>query len=330
MSDNSLLESLYASIGRRPHELRDQADVARIEIHHNRVLGLHLVPGLKVEASPHDDGIKAQIVVIEGAVIEKPIQVCFGMIPPDGLQQIDLEIDVQPEASAAIVAHCTFPNARRIRHEMDAVLKIGEGSQYAYFERHVHGVDGGVVVVPNSKVYVAEGARYQTEFELIKGRVGEIEMDVEVFAEAHSTFEVNARIRGAADDRIVIHESGHLNGEYARGALTSHIALRNRAQATIYNTLTASAPFARGHVDCKEIVQDEAVAKAIPIVEVNNPKAHVTHEAAIGSVDSKQLETLMSRGLDEDQAVDLIIEGLLGGPGPFAAPEETLTQLEVL
>ncbi|HPB48623.1 MAG TPA: SufD family Fe-S cluster assembly protein, partial [Exilispira sp.] len=41
------------------------------------------------------------------------------------------------------------------------------------------------------------------------------------------------------------------------------------------------------------------------------PKAQVTHEAAIGSVDSKQLETLMSRGLSEDEAVDLIVSGLL-------------------
>ena len=79
----------------------------------------------------------------------------------------------------------------------------------------------------------------------------------------------------------------------------------------MYNTLTASAPYARGHVDCKEIVQDNAVANAIPIVEVNHPKAHVTHEAAIGSVDTKQLETLMARGLSEEEASELIIEGML-------------------
>ena len=64
-------------------------------------------------------------------------------------------------------------------------------------------------------------------------------------------------------------------------------------------------------MDCKEIIQGNGKATAIPIVEVSNPHAHVTHEAAIGSVDNKQLETLMSRGLDEDDAVDLIIQGLL-------------------
>ena len=312
MSDESLVAELYESIGVKPHDLWGQLDVARIEVHANRVLGVHLVPGLEVEADERDDGIAAKIRVTEGVRIEKPIQVCFGMIPPDGLQQIVLDVEIEAEARAGIVAHCTFPNAQRIRHEMEAELTIGEHAEYAYFERHVHGVDGGVTVIPHSKVRVREGGRYQTDFELIRGRVGEIDIDVEVTGEARSTSEVSARVSGAVDDRISITETAYLLGERARGVLTTSIAVRDDAEATVHNTLVASAPYARGHVDCKEIVQGRAVAKAVPIVEVNHPKAHVTHEAAIGSVDSKQLETLMSRGLDEDQAVDLIIQGLLG------------------
>jgi uncharacterized protein len=48
-------------------------------------------------------------------------------------------------------------------------------------------------------------------------------------------------------------------------------------------------------VDCMKIVQDQAHASAIPIVRVFHPEAKVTHEAAIGSVDKKELETLMAR-----------------------------------
>jgi Fe-S cluster assembly scaffold protein SufB len=88
--------------------------------------------------------------------------------------------------------------------------------------------------------------------------------------------------------------------------------VRDEATAEVYNELTASAPFARGHVDCKEIVQGSAIARATPIVAVRHPLAHVTHEAAIGSVDAKELETLMARGMAEDDAVDLIVAGLLG------------------
>ena len=39
----------------------------------------------------------------------------------------------------------------------------------------------------------------------------------------------------------------------------------------------------------------------------------MTHEAALGTVDKKELETLMARGLDEETAVDVIIRGMLGG-----------------
>ncbi len=112
-----------------------------------------------------------------------------------------------------------------------------------------------------------------------------------------------------------------LVGEHAHGVLTSNISVRQQATAEVSNTLIATAPHARGHVDCKEIVVDQAVAHAVPIVEVRHEKAHVTHEAALGSVDGKQLETLMSRGLTEDRATDLIIEGLLA-PQPTKTVEE--------
>ncbi len=60
-----------------------------------------------------------------------------------------------------------------------------------------------------------------------------------------------------------------------------------------------------------EIVRDEAEADAIPVVRVTDHRAKVTHEAAIGTMDKKELETLMTRGLDEEAAVDIIVQGML-------------------
>jgi Fe-S cluster assembly scaffold protein SufB len=194
---------------------------------------------------------------------------------------------------------------------MDADLTIGENAEYAYIERHVHGPRGGVRVMPKARVRLKEGARFRTDFELIKGMVGNIDIDYEALCEAETILEMTARVSGRGRDVIKINEKCTLTGEHARGVLTTNIAVREQAQAFIKNTLIAKAAGARGHVDCREIIQDEGIAKAIPIVEVHHPKAHVTHEAAIGSVDSKQLETLMARGLKEVDATDLIIEGLL-------------------
>jgi Fe-S cluster assembly scaffold protein SufB len=170
-------------------------------------------------------------------------------------------------------------------------------------------------VIPKAKVYLDEGAKFRTDFELVKGAVGKIDIDYEAECQRDSILDMIARISGRGDDQIAINEKAHLLGEGAHGVLRTNIAVKDRARAEIKNTLIASAPGARGHVDCKEIVQGEAFANAIPIVEVKHPKAHVTHEASIGSVDSKQLETLMCRGLTEDQATELIIQGLLNPRG---------------
>jgi hypothetical protein len=120
-----------------------------------------------------------------------------------------------------------------------------------------------------------------------------------------------ARVFGHANDQIEIKEKVVLAGENARGLIKTRVALEDEAKAEITGITEGNAAGARGHVDCMEILKDKAVAQAIPIVKVTNPLAKVTHEAAIGSVDKKQLETLMAHGLTPEEAVDVIVKGIL-------------------
>jgi Fe-S cluster assembly scaffold protein SufB len=310
MTDTQMIDELYKTTETDAQVLNDP-DVAYLVVHHNQVLGAQRIPGLEVDVTELDEGIDAHITLQAGTVVEKPVHFCFGMFPETGVQRILLTVNIEKEAKISLLAHCTFPNAVDVQHIMDANIVIAEDAQYQYFERHVHGDKGGVKVYPNAKVVLQRGAKFTTEFELLKGRVGEIHVDYSTTCQAQSVMDMTARINGSGDDVIEIKETGHLIGKGARGVLTSRIAVRDRARAEVYNDLKASAPYTRGHVDCKEIIQGRGVARAIPIVEVGHPKAHVTHEAAIGSVDNTQLETLMARGLSEDDAVDLIIDGLL-------------------
>ncbi|MBD3385399.1 SufBD protein [candidate division KSB1 bacterium] len=315
MNRDQLINALYESIG---EACVTDPGIAHIEIHANKVLGVHLVEGLEIEADELKDGIRATLVVKKNTKIDQPVRICFGLMQKTGIQKIDMNIRLEENARVAIMASCTFPNAEEIVHTMDADIDIGKNAEYIYLERHVHGTEGGINVVPKAKIHLHEGAKFRTDFELIKGRCGKIDIDYEADCERNSYLDMVARISGRADDRILINERATLRGDGAHGVLRTSIAVRDRAKAEIKNTLVATAPNARGHVDCKEVVQGEAIANAIPIVEVHHPKAHVTHEASIGSVDSKQLETLMSRGLSEDEATDLIIEGLLSPEGqPF-------------
>lgn len=311
MSRNQqMIAELYSTTETDVHALQEP-DVAYLVVHHNQVLGSHLLPGLEMDVEELEDGIKADMRLREGTVIEKPVHICFGMFPETGVQRILLNVTLGKHSKVSLLAHCTFPNAVDVTHIMDATIHIGEGAEYHYFERHVHGDKGGVKVYPKAVVELERDSRFKTEFELLKGRVGEIYVDYATTCKRDSVMEMTARINGTGDDIIQIKETGLLVEQGARGVLTSRIAVRDNARAEVFNTLKANAPYTRGHVDCSEIIQDNGLAKAVPIVEVNDPHAHVTHEAAIGSVDNKQLETLMARGLTEDEAVEVIIAGLL-------------------
>jgi len=285
--------------------------VAHLVIDQNRVIDTNEVPGLEVESEEMEDGVNVNITVKEGAIISKPVHLCFGMTPKSGVQKIVMRVAAQKGAKTSILSHCIFPNAVNVKHIMDAKINIGEAAEYTYWERHIHSLYGGVEVYPKAIVELEKNARFKTEFELIKGRVGKIDMDYETTCKEGSVLEMTTKVNGSGDDDIKIREVAYLVGEGARGVLASRVAVRENARADIYNKIVATAAYARGHVDCKEIIQGNGVALATPIVEVRHPKAHVTHEAAIGSVDTKQLETLMTRGLSEDEAVELIIDGLL-------------------
>ncbi len=305
-----IAQTLYKTMGLTDAALNDP-DIAHLVINGNMVVGAHLVPGLLVEPQETKHGVIVSMKVLAGNIIQKPVHLCFGMLPEDGLQEIVMNVVIEENARVSILAHCTFPNAKNITHTMQGTIMVKEGAYYSYLERHVHAPQGIITVVPHAIVTVEKNATFKTDFELLRGKAGIIDINYETTCYDNSLLEMNAKVNGVANDDITIREIGHLKGEGAVGVLTTRIAVRDNAKATVYNTLTAHAPYARGHVDCKEIIQDNGVAKAIPIVEVYHPKAHVTHEAAIGSVDDKQLQTLMARGLDEDEAVDLIIQGLL-------------------
>lgn len=257
------------------------------------------------------DVLRTVLRVDSGTLVEQPVHLCFGVTDREAVQRIDLQIQVGDGAKISLLAHCVFPAAEDVKHIMDADIRLGDGAQYHYLERHVHSDQGGVEVRPSAKIQLGAGSRFNSEFHLVRGRVGLIDMDYAADCMERSVLEMPAKIHGRQDDRITIRETGRLQGFGARGYLTSRIAVQDRAQAEIYSELTATAANARGHVDCKEIIKDNGVASAVPAVRVKHPQAHITHEAAIGSVDSKQLQTLMSRGLDEDRASDLIIAGLL-------------------
>jgi hypothetical protein len=310
MTHKDIENTILDSIDSDSHAIKSK-DTARLVIDGNKVIGSQHVPGLNVNVKELKDGVDVSIHLEDNTIINKPVHLCFGVVPEKGIQRIILNGVIGKYSKVKIFGHCTFPNAIDVLHKMEGNIHVMEGADYSYMERHIHSESGGIKVIPVTKVQVDENAHFNTEFELLKGRVGIIDIDYYIKAGKNALVDMIARIDGKKSDYIKISESAELNGAYAKGVLTSKVAVRDQAKAEIYNKIIANAPYSRGHVDCKEIVKDHGVAMAYPIVDVRNPKAHVTHEAVVGDVDKKQLETLMARGLEEDDASELIIQGIL-------------------
>jgi len=285
--------------------------IAHLVVHKNQVVGKHLVPGLEVLPKETPEGVDLSLRVLPGIKIEYPVHLCFGVLPEEGVQIINIDAEIGEESRIALLAHCIFPNAVKVRHVMQARILVKKNGYYSYNEVHFHGEGGGIEVVPKAKIILEEGSRLETNFQLIKGRVGTLDIDYEVEAGRNSIVEMIAKAYGYGSDKIRIKEKCVLRGESSRGIIKSRVAVKEEAESEVMSEISAYGPYSRGHVDCVEIMQDKGRARAIPIVEVFHETAKVTHEAAIGSVDKTQLETLMSRGLKQNEAIDLIIKGML-------------------
>ena len=65
------------------------------------------------------------------------------------------------------------------------------------------------------------------------------------------------------------------------------------------------------HIECDAIIKDDGKVKAIPEIYAQNIDANLIHEAAIGKIAGDQLKKLMTLGLNEKEAEEVIIQGFL-------------------
>jgi Fe-S cluster assembly scaffold protein SufB len=294
----------------------DSAVLANAEIAHlvatgQNLLSLREIPGVSVQAKTGPEGISVRLNVEREKKITSPIHLCIGVLEKSGKQRIKIDARAAEQSAATLMAHCFFPSAVNVEHTMDAVVDLAAEAELHYLEAHYHGPLGGVVVLPQARVRVGPRARYFSDFSLITGRVGKLAIKYHVEAQDEAITELTSRVFGHATDEINIQEEVVLAGKSSRGLVKIRVALEDQATAVVTGMTAGNAEGARGHVDCMEIVKDHAVARAVPIVSVTHPLAKVTHEAAIGSIDKKQLETLMAHGLTPEEAVGVVIKGML-------------------
>jgi Fe-S cluster assembly protein SufB len=72
----------------------------------------------------------------------------------------------------------------------------------------------------------------------------------------------------------------------------------------------AGANGARNHTQCDSLLMgDKCGAHTFPYMEVKNPTAQVEHEATTSKISDDQLFYCRSRGISEEDAVNMIVNG---------------------
>ena len=289
----------------------DDPQAAHIAADGQSVLSHRTIPGLTLNIEEAAEVTRVELIVGRGIRIVKPIHLCFGLMQGMGSQHFNIHIVLKAGAKADFIAHGLFANAQIVNHSMEKRIEIGAGAEVHFNDSHIHGLSGGIEVKTLTRVKLGPHARYSGDFSLTQGRVGRLELNESVEAGDYSVVELVSRVFGHDDDSIKIDEKVSLAGKYSRSIIKSRVALENQAKAEIVGMTEGKAEGARGHMDCLEIIKDQAVGQSSPIVKVCHPQAKITHEAAIGTVDKKQLETLIAHGLSPEQATDMIVLGML-------------------
>lgn len=66
------------------------------------------------------------------------------------------------------------------------------------------------------------------------------------------------------------------------------------------------------NVQCDALIMDsDSVSDTLPYIEVNESDVTISHEATVGRIGQEQLFYLMSRGLTEQEAINMIVSGFL-------------------
>lgn len=236
------------------------------------------------------------------------------IITESGLKDVVYnDFHIGKNANIIIVAGCGITNNGHWDAQHDGIHRfyLEEGAKVKYIERHCGlGVgDGKKVLNPVTEIHMAKGSYMVMDTTQIKGvddtiRTTKAELDSE------ATLVITEKILTSKDQQAKTEFVVNLKGENSSTHVTSRsVATDNSYQEFISNITGNTKCYA--HVECDAIIKGEGQVKAVPEIFAKNVDANLIHEAAIGKIAGEQLMKLMSLGLSEKEAEEVIINGFL-------------------
>ena len=236
------------------------------------------------------------------------------IITKSGIQDVVYnDFYIGKNSNVVIVAGCGIHNdaAHDTGHNGIHRFFLEEGSKVKYIEKH-YGEGKGTgkrILNPVTEVYLKDGSSLTMESVQIKGvdstirkTIGKLEKD--------TNFIVSEKIMTHGVQLAKTEFEVYLNGENASTKVTSRSVATESSIQQFYSKIYGNSK-CFGHVECDAIIMDNASVKAVPEIVANNIDANLIHEAAIGKIAGEQVTKLMTLGLSEKEAEEVIINGFL-------------------
>ena len=216
-------------------------------------------------------------------------------------------------ANVIIVAGCGIHNDghKDARHDGIHRFYLEEGAKVKYIERHCGiGIgDGKKVLNPITEIYMKQGSYMTMDTTQIKG-VDDTIRTTKAKLESNTTLVITEKILTSEEQQAKTEFEVELNGENSSIHVTSRSVATNNSYQEFISNITGNTK-CYAHVECDAIIKDNGKVKAVPEIFAKNIDANLIHEAAIGKIAGEQLMKLMSLGLSEKEAEEVIINGFL-------------------
>ncbi|NPA47476.1 MAG: SufD family Fe-S cluster assembly protein [Thermococci archaeon] len=263
--------------------------------------------------------------VREGLKVPFPLHLFF-LIQESALAQAPhIIIIAEPNSEFHLIEGCTSPVL--VRHSLHLDMTeayIGDGAKARLtvlqnWPEYVH-------TRPMTRAKVGRNASFiNTTVTLGSGKSNVANPKYTV--DEGGRVELNGIILGQKDYYIDLGGEMKLIGRGASGLNASKSVIMDRSRVITRGVIEAMAPGTKGHISCDALLMsDEAEMETYPGLRSRVSEAELSHEAAIGRIREEELFYLMSRGLDEEKATQLIVKGFLA-PMLKDIPAEFLVEI---
>ena len=236
------------------------------------------------------------------------------IISQTGLKEVVYnDFFVGEDCDVTIVAGCGIHNCGGgdSRHDGVHSFFVGKNSKVRYIEKHYGEGDGEGkrLMNPTTVIELEEGASMELETSQIGGIDDTIRVTNATLKE-RSSITIHDKILTNLDQKAKAEIQVDMNGDGGSCDIISRGVAKENSYQEVVLGISGNAA-CHGHAECDSIIMDQGVILATPQLKATNVEASLIHEAAIGKIAGEQLIKLMTLGLTEKEAEDMIIQGFL-------------------